>query len=154
MICLKDSRQGAEILMDYCAGALDAIRAAELENHLHECAACRNEVEAQREVWDALDAWTPVEASADFDAKLYARIAAENRQPWWHRLFWKPAVPLAAAAAVLMVALVLWIPGWNGRIQSTPVSPNAAEKIDLQQVEQALDDMDMLTPVNQTARAL
>jgi anti-sigma factor RsiW len=152
MICLKDDLQGSEILTDYCAGALDAIRTAELEAHLHACVACQGKVDAQRKVWEALDAWAPVEVSQGFDAKLYSRIAAEKRQPWW-RALQRPFVPLTAAVAVLMVAMLLWIPGSNSRIQNAPSQP-VVEKIDVQQVEQALDDMDMLTPVGQTARVL
>jgi anti-sigma factor RsiW len=152
MICLKDDRQGSELLTDYCAGALDAIRTAELEAHLHACAACRDEVDAQGKVWEALDDWAPMEVSPDFDAKLYSRIVAEKRQPWWRALP-GPFVPLTAAVAVLMVAVLLWIPGSNSHLQN-PSSQPVVEKIDLQQVEQALDDMDMLTPVGQAARVL
>jgi anti-sigma factor RsiW len=152
MICLKDDRQGSEIVTDYCAGALDAIRTAELEAHLHACVACREEVDSQRKVWEALDAWAPVEVSQGFDAKLYSRIEAEKRQPWWRALP-RTFVPLTAAVAVLMVAMLLWIPGSNSRIQNAPSQP-VVEKIDVQQVQQALDDMDMLTPVGQTTRVL
>jgi len=153
MTCLKNSRRGAEILTDYCAGVLDSVRAAELETHLQECAVCRHEVEAQRDVWEAMDAWTPVQASPGFDARLYARIAAEDRQPWWRRLVVKPWLPVTAAAAALALALFL-IPGSTGRIQNAPSTTVASDKIDLQQVQQALDDMDMLTPVGPIARAL
>ena len=158
MICLKDDRQGSEIVTDYCAGALDAIRTAELEAHLHACVTCREEVDAQRKVWEALDAWAPIEVSQGFDAKLYSRIEAEKRQPWCrtmtaHLILPKPLLPLAAGVAVLVVALSVWIPGSNSRIQNAPSQP-VVEKIDVQQVEQALDDMDMLTPVGQTTRVL
>jgi anti-sigma factor RsiW len=156
MICLKDSLQGAEILTDYCAGALEPIRAAELEAHLHECAACRGEVDAQRNLWNALDVWPPVEVRPGFDARLYARIGAEGKQPWWASVtrppFRRTLIPAAAAAAVLAVALLNWSPANN----SVSHAPSAAvtERLDLQQVEQALDDMDLLTPVSQSSRVL
>jgi len=159
MICLKDDKQGAELLTDYCAGALDAMRAAELEAHFHECAACRKEVEAQRGVWNALDAWTPLEVSPGFDTKLYARIAAKQSQPWWmvvrQRVLWKPLFPVAAAAAALTVILLIWNPALKAPSQPMPSSAAVAvEKIDVQQVEQALDDMDLLSPVGQASRPL
>jgi anti-sigma factor RsiW len=154
MICLKDHSQGAEILTDYCAGRLDAIRAAELQAHLHECAICRDEVDAQREVWTTLDAWRPVEVSRDFDNKLYARVHAEQTAPWWS-LAWKPVIPAAAAAGLLAIALLTWGPGLQKPAnQMPPSNATATEKIDVQQVEQALDDMDLLIPVNASPRAL
>jgi len=156
MICLKDNSQGAEILTDYCAGALEPIRAAELEAHLHGCATCRREVDAQRQVWDALDAWPQGEASPGFDAKLYARIESQEKR-WWRRatrrLLWNPLVPAAAAAAVLAIALLAWIPGEHPASQPAS-SAAASEKIDVQQVEQALDDMDLLIPVSQSSQVL
>ena len=75
MDCIKNNQQGAEILTDYCAGTLDPGGRAEIETHTRQCAECRAMVEAQSAVWEMLDAWTPVEASRNFDARLYARIA-------------------------------------------------------------------------------
>ncbi|MBV8845032.1 MAG: hypothetical protein JO307_19675 [Bryobacterales bacterium] len=155
MICLKDNSQGAEILTDYCAGSLEAIRAAEFEAHLHDCGTCRSQVELQRQVWNALDAWPPVEASPGFDARLYARIESEQKR-WWRRamrgLLWNPLVPAAGAAAMLAIAVLAWIPGEHRAPQPAPSA--SAEKIDVQQVEQALDDMDLLIPVSQSPRVL
>jgi len=142
MICLKNSTQGAEILVDYCAGALDAIRTAELEAHLHDCASCRNEVEAQREVWNALDVWPPVDVSPSFETRLEARIA-EGGKSWW-RPTWSRWLPVPAAAAALAAVLLIWNPGLK---QPASVSDKIDVKIDVQQVQQALDDMDLLTPV-------
>src|SRR5712692_1870527 len=90
----KTSR--AEVLLDYCAGTLDAARAAEFARHVEACDGCRRVVEGQREVWGALDGWMPVEVSPDFDARLYARIAQEQAAPpWrrWLRAIFRPSVP-------------------------------------------------------------
>jgi anti-sigma factor RsiW len=143
MICLNTNTQGAEILVDYCAGALDAIRTAELEAHLHECAACRNEVEAQREVWNALDVWPPVEVSPGFETRLEARIA-ESGQSWWRITSWSRWLPVSAAVAAIAAILLIWNPGSK---QPASTSDKMDVKIDVQQVQQALDDMDLLTPV-------
>jgi hypothetical protein len=165
MICIKDDPQGAEILMDYCASKLDPARAAELETHFKQCAECRELVEAQKTVWEMLEVWKPIEVSPGFDAKLYARIAQERTEPVWKRwflrifqpaepgLFWKPVAAVAAMGAVLSLALVVRAP-----FAAHPVAgpaPQAqvqshSDKIDVEQVEQALDDLDMLTPVGQS----
>jgi anti-sigma-K factor RskA len=179
MDCIKNNKQGVEILTDYCAGILNPKVAFEIDSHIQQCAECREMVEAQRTVWEMLDAWTPPEVSPTFDARLYARIAEERTLPVWRqwldRVFrpatpyqlWKPAVSLAAAGAVAALALLV-LPGGmtdkspfthtaykstsayktpsafkNTTVQSAPGS----EEIDLDQVQQALDDMDLLAPV-------
>src|SRR5579863_9921629 len=110
MICFTDNPQSAELLADYCAGALDAKRAGEIEAHLQKCAQCKALAQAQRMVWEALDSWRPVQVSPNFDAKLYARIGAEAKQPWWKQGLWRPLLPLAAAGVALALALVVWMP--------------------------------------------
>src|SRR5579871_5119658 len=156
MNCLVESREGAEILVDYCARTLPPERAAEVAAHLAECAECRKLVDAQAEVWETLERWQAPEVSAGFDQKLYARIARENAEPSWKRwvrrilqpavpvAFWKPAVSLAAACAVLTVALVVHEP-------VRPVAPAKqahAESVDIEQVAKALDDLEILTPTS------
>jgi anti-sigma-K factor RskA len=170
MDCIKKSKQGAEILTDYCAGILDPAVAAAIDTHIEQCAECREMVEAQRVVWEMLDAWTPLEVSRNFDARLYARIADERASPAWRqwlgRVFrpatpyrlWKPAVSLAAAAAVLALALVVGVPDRTpfahtppSAFKSTTVQAAAgSEEVDLQQVQQALDDLELLTPIGQS----
>jgi anti-sigma factor RsiW len=167
MICIKNHQQGAEILTDYCAGKLDPVRASELRTHLLGCSECRKLTEAQSAVWEMLDAaWKPIEVSPDFDAKLYARIAQERREPAWlnwcieatrrifrpatPRPFWKPVASLVAVGAVLSLA-VLRMPNSTGYVQSNPPLQVqvSSEKIDVDQVEQALEDLDMLAPAGQ-----
>ncbi len=165
MDCIKNNKQRAEILTDYCAGVLDPAVALEIDTHTGECAECRDLVEAQRVVWKMLDAWTPLEASRNFDDRLYARIAAEQAEPGWRqwlrRVFlpatpyrlWKPAVSLAAAGAVVGLALIVRVPEQPAAPSHQSVSVQAAagsEEIDLEQVQQALDDMELLTPVSQS----
>ena len=111
MTCPTKRNEDAEILLDYCAQTLSPVQRAEFEIHLKQCADCSRLVDAQKEVWGALEAWTPPEVSINFDARLYARIAQEQTAPawqlWLRRIFqppipyplWKSAVPLAAACA-------------------------------------------------------
>jgi anti-sigma factor RsiW len=166
MDCIKNNKQGVEILTDYGAGTLDPGIAAELNTHTRQCPECRALLDAQCAVWEMLNAWTPVEVSQDFDAKLYARIAGEQSIPAWRRwlsrilqpatpyTWWKPAVSVAVAGAVLSLGLVVRLP--QDQIQpvqhksTTVQSAASSEEIDLQQVQQALDDMDILAPNGQT----
>jgi len=157
MNCPTKGNEDAEILLDYCAQTLSPLETAEFEIHLAQCADCSRLVEAQKEVWGALEAWTPAPVSVNFDARLYARIAEEQTAPGWQlwlrRIFhpplpypmWKSAVPLIAACALLAAGLSM----------RAPDAPNAihpqlrADKVDIEQVEQTLEDFDILTPAAQ-----
>jgi anti-sigma factor RsiW len=156
MTCLQNDPQGAEILMDYCAGTLDAASSAQLEAHFQNCAACNQAAEAQRKVWQALDEWKPEEVSLDFDQRLYARITTEGRERWWRSSLRRPLVPVIAPAIAVTAMLILVLLPHAPQTRVPPPSPApqvvvAGQRIDLRQVEQALDDMDMLTPVAQSS---
>jgi len=156
MICAMEGKKGAEVLLDYVARKLDSARAAEFEKHMESCGDCRRAVNAQREVWGALDQWTAAPVSADFDARLYARIAREEAAPVWQRwlrrvfqpavpvAIWKPAVPLAAACAVLVFGFLVRMPQAGDTTKQI-----RAERVDIEQVERTLEDLEMLTPVSQ-----
>lgn len=151
MDCAIKSRSGAQALSDYCAGTMDASQAAAFETHLRECDECRGIVNAQREVWGALGEWSPPEVSPDFDARLYARIRREEEVPAWRRglrrLFqpavpwttWKPAVSLAGACMLLALGFLVRVP------EAVDLTPRV-ERVDLEQAEEALEDLEMLTP--------
>ena len=138
MICLSKNEQGAELLASYLAKTLDVARTAELDLHFKECADCRGLVTA----WERLDEFAAPDVSPGFDARLYARIASdESRRPWWRRLLWRPIAPLAAAAAVAALGLYLH-PFGNFN------SPEQASKTEIEQVAQAVDDLDLLVPID------
>src|SRR5580698_6123387 len=158
MNCPTKSNEDAEILLDYCAQTLSPLQTAEFEIHLKQCTDCSRLVGAQKEVWGALEAWTPAPVSTNFDARLYARIAQEQTAPawqlWLRRIFrppvpyplWKSAVPLIAACAVLAAGLAVRMPD-----ATDAAKPQLrADKVDIEQVEQALEDLDILTPPAQT----
>jgi anti-sigma factor RsiW len=135
---------GAEVIVSYVARTLDAEADSEFQRHMGNCPQCREAVAAQQAVWSALDAWLPVPVSPDFDRKLFRRIAEEEHSRWWRGLelphwWWRPAMPVAAACALLIGAFVLQYPA--PRIaQEAQVEP----KLEIEQVEHALDDMDLL----------
>jgi len=138
MICLTKNEQGAELLTGYLAKTLDAAGMAEVDRHIQDCAECRGLVS----VWEKLDEFAAPEVTAGFDARLYARIAAEDaHRPWWRRLLWRPAVPLVAAGALVGLGLLM--------VPRTPDAGKQASNMDIEQVAQAVDDMDLLTPLAQ-----
>jgi anti-sigma-K factor RskA len=143
-----------EMVVSYAAGALSAAEEAALDQHLETCAECRRVVDAQRAVWSALDAWTPAPVSPDFDQKLYRRIAAEEQAGWRTRILrtwpgahwsWRPAMPLGAACAALIAVFLLQQPAPQ---HASPVQ--STQKVDIEQVERALDDLDMLKQLGVT----
>jgi hypothetical protein len=157
MICPTNRNEDAEILLDYCTQTLSPLQTAEFELHLKQCADCSRLVVAQKEVWGALEEWTPAPVSVNFDARLYARIAQEQAAPvwkqWLSRIFqpalpyplWKSAIPLTAACALLTVGLYVRAPDAAHAVHA--VQPQLrAEKVDIEQVEQTLEDFDILTP--------
>jgi hypothetical protein len=142
--CPYESGNGAELVLAYGARTLAPDEAAAFEWHMLACATCRELAAAQQNVWSALDAWTPEPISPNFDEKLYQRILQEEQCPWWRRLLradWslRPAMPVAAACGVLIAAFLLRSP------QSTLAPTSGSQpKVRIEQVERALDDIDML----------
>lgn len=145
MICLSKNEQGADLLAGYLAKTLDGARMAELDRHIRECADCRG----LATVWERLDEFAAPEVTPGFDARLYARMAAgeTRRAAWWRRWLWRPVAPLAVAAALMALALFVHVPG-------TPDAPKQTNKTEIEQVAQALDDMDLLIPITGSAGEL
>ena len=101
-----------------------------------ECADCRGFAD----VWKRLEEFEAPEVSPGFDARLYARIAAEEaRRPWWFRLIWPPIAP---AVAIAVAAMILFV-----QVPSKPDAANQAGKVEIEQVAQAVEDLDLLTPI-------
>ncbi len=169
MNCLKNNKQGTEILLAYAAGTLDTPRAASLENHAAECAECRELLDAQQHLWSLLDSVEAPDVSADFDARLYARIAREesaaswktNLVGWlrgfapgsflWNPNSWKPVAAGAAAAAVLAVGLYLRVPLHAPTTQPASSSYGInqqirPESVDAEQMEVTVEDLELLMP--------
>ena len=102
MRCPMESREGADLVLDYCARRLDTEKTAWFERHLAGCASCRELVAAQKQVWEALDYWDALPMPRNFDRRLEWRIEAEERKQWFHRMYGAPvtawlrsAIPVA-----------------------------------------------------------
>ena len=144
MGCSLDKSSVEERIVGYAAGTLDAGAKADFERHLELCAGCRELAAQQRAVWLALDEWKPLPVSAGFEGKLAERLASGERTHRWRGLFkkaWRPLIPLAVACAVLVFAFL----AKDDDRDNAPENP-ARVRIE-QQVEHALDDMDMLKQI-------
>jgi len=155
MRCPIEAGNEAETMVALAGGRLTPAQREALELHMAECAACRRLADAQNLVWSALEAWTVPAVSTDFDGRLFARIAAEKRRPWWKGpvewFSWKPALPVAAACAALLGVFLLHEPVWHDSAPAAPstmAQPADAQKVDVDQVERTLDDMDMLNQLD------
>jgi anti-sigma-K factor RskA len=143
--CPLENGNSAELIVAYGAGTLTPEMEAALERHMASCANCRELAAAQREVWSVMDAWTPAPISSNFDQKLYQRIATEEQGTWWQRVFranwsWRPAMPVAAACAVLVAAFLLRSPAPPASSPQSQGQPS----LQIEQVQHALEDIEML----------
>ena len=87
MECPTKREDSSEVLISYVEGSLSPSVQIAFERHLEACDRCRELTAAQQELWVALDSWAPAELSADFNERLYERIASEelSRPRWWDR---------------------------------------------------------------------
>lgn len=85
------------------AGKEAALPIPAVEEHLHQCRQCADELARLRQTMALLDEWVAPEPSPYFDARLRARMRAEAEHPapWWA---WVRKPALAAALALLVVA--------------------------------------------------
>ena len=148
--------ENADLLLKFAAGRLDAEARAHLERHMEVCPACCEFAGGQRAVWEALDAWESAPVSPDFDRHLYRRI--EREVSWWDRVLrpFRPALirrglPIAAAAGLALMAGIV--------VDRSIVVRPAPEKSSIQveslrpdQVESAVEDMEMLQEINGLVR--
>ena len=151
MDCPIKTQGNTDWLLDYAAGRLRGEYAAQFAQHVETCGDCARFVGAQQVVWNALDQWDPEAVSMDFDRRLYRSI--EEARPssglprMLRRLFrplqplWRPVVPLAAACLLIVAGVMLHTP----QAVIAPADGTARmEKIEPEQVERTLDDMQML----------
>jgi len=157
MRCPVEVGNDAEVLVAYATGAMTPAEQEAFELHMAECSACREAASRQKAVWGALDAWRAPDVSADFDGRLQMRIAVHDRVSWWRRLefSWKPAIPVGIACAALFGVFLLHGPALHTVAPAAPPaavqSQQDAQKMDVEEVERALDDMDMLKQLDAPA---
>ncbi len=146
MLCPVQEKGNAELLLRYCDRTLDPETQSVLERHMQCCADCSKVAEQQQALWKALDCWEPEPISADFDRRLYSRIEQESRSPWWQRIFrpgatsWRPALSVATACVTILAVVLIRTP----QAAEQNVHSHRVETIDAEQVDRALEDMEML----------
>lgn len=105
MICGKVKT----LLVDYAEGALSPRARRGVERHLSECEACRSELANIRALRERISSLAPVERDEGFwerfNARLSDRLASEQDAPAVR--VWRPLMPLAAGAAVVLIGLAV-----------------------------------------------
>lgn len=153
MNCPMKTGENAEYLLDYASGKLTAGMRAELALHIEGCPVCREFTGGQDAVWQVLGEWEPAAVSMDFDRRLFQRIE-QQQVSWWTRLNWqlnplfRHAVPIGATAGVILMAGLLMNRPATVPVTANPESAQVVETLQPDQVEHALDDMEMLRDFN------
>jgi anti-sigma factor RsiW len=166
MKCLIETQENVELVLAYCAGKLDPENAALVERHIGICPACQEFANGQRALLEAMDTWEAAPVSPDFDRRLYQRI--EKEVGWWDLLIrpFRPiladrpglsykgirqGLPVAAAACVVVLAGALL--QQPVKVQPAPPTESAQlESVQPEQVEHALEAMQMLSDFSHQAR--
>jgi len=134
MRCPIETRE-QELLLEYCSGTLDRERAAHVREHIGTCRVCGEFTARQAAVWRALEGWDAPAVSPGFDQRLYARIGKEVS--WWDLALRPLGVLVERSPRPAGVRV-------PESAQVDVASPD--------QVERALDDMEMLREFNGMVR--
>lgn len=117
----------------------------EIETHLVECAACREQVAEFRLLWGVLDELPVVAPSASFDAAVRARVAQEPRRAdLWA---WLVPAPRMAFAVTALVAVSVWLTSFQPTRRPTNVVVQASSsEAEFRMIRDlpALEDYDVL----------
>lgn len=147
--CLTKNGEHLDLLIAYAANKLDLDSARNVERHVRACPDCARFCEAQRGVWNALDAWQVPPVSANFDRRLYERIEKASAAPWYLRwiealrpMVARPALPLALATLVVATGFLFDHPASVTGVPSH--APGVATAADAEQLERTFDDLEML----------
>ena len=105
-------------ILAYVDGRLKESERLDVEKHLAGCAPCRVRVHEFSAVSGLLDDLPLIEPSAEFNTRVYARVAAEPKAKasWWA---WLHVSPRIAFAASMLLVMALWLGYRNG----TPIAP-------------------------------
>jgi len=152
--CTLPADEQAELLLDYCAGRLDADRSRVFEAHMAVCPVCRCMCDEQQLVWNSLDQWEARTDESAFDRCLRERLEGEPPRGWLGQvrewcagISWKPALPVVAGLALWMV---LYTPPTAApQLDASLMKPDVVKA---EHVERVLEDVDMLAELKLTAR--
>jgi anti-sigma factor RsiW len=161
MKCPIQGNEEPDFLLDYCARRLPPAEEATIDEHIAACVRCRHLVDGQRALWDTLDVWEAAPVSADFNRRLYARIEQEEHTSFGLKSLraiaarltpfpWRAFAAVTAVCAAFVAALLIRLPDSGTKME--PAKPRVRiEKVDMQQLERTLDDLDMLAQLDTQA---
>lgn len=123
-----------EEIVAYLDGELGPSERSALEAHLAGCPVCQRALEAERRLSSALGELSPLQPSANFEARFWARIAREQEAPsgWGPRRFTRRLALALAGAAALAAAAILAL---RGRVDGEGDWPIVANAQDLELLE-------------------
>jgi anti-sigma factor RsiW len=159
---MKTNCPNDDILLDYVAGRLNRTQASLFEAHADHCARCAALRVSQTAVWQSLDEWKPAPVSEGFNRELWRRIDADARESSWTRElaaalqfnFWKRLAPLALAVALIATGFVFDHAGKQpGTVQTNSPASIVVTASEADQLDRALDDLQLLHEVDTTAVA-
>jgi hypothetical protein len=142
MTCFNENN--ADLLIAFFENTLTDAQRVEIEAHTAQCADCRGLLAAHR----TMSEYAAPEVSSDFDSRLYARIRAEQARAWWHISNWKLVIPMTAVAAMFAIGVFL-VESDRAPLDPPVTKADVKMDIDVQQLDQALDDLELLMPLPQ-----
>jgi len=131
--------------MDPTGPPLDEAEQSQFEQWLEREPELKAVFEQQLALFETMDQWETAEPSAGFDEAVYARIRRDGEPFWCRFLFasWKPALGAGLAAAAVLIGVFAFDQQPVDEPAQVAVK-SAAEAEYYQQIERALDDVEML----------
>ena len=109
-------------MSDAATDVLSARQRSEFETHIRDCSRCREELARAHALLETIDrgvmAQVSVEPYPEFMARLRQRLSTEGAP---RTAIWNRRVPVAACAAVVIIAAAMWMM-WPGRVKRAPVA--------------------------------
>ncbi|MFP4248230.1 MAG: anti-sigma factor family protein [Armatimonadota bacterium] len=100
--------QVREKLTEYQLDLLKGADQSEVQEHLQECGACREELASLERLDALIDPAEPVAAPANMWSGVQSRMKP-RRRPWWQVWRDAPKPALAMAAAMLLAVAGVWL---------------------------------------------
>jgi putative zinc finger protein/HEAT repeat protein len=139
-----------ELSTDYITGELPGVLRAQIENHLAECASCREETRSSQAIWAKLSALPPVEPSPAMDARFEAMLASHTRglgsskavaSPLQRLIgcleaLWPPRPAWQFGIAILLFCLGLFLGNFLALLRPGALPSNAANERTLTQLRE------------------
>jgi hypothetical protein len=121
---------------------------AEIEEHIGGCDQCRASYQALQRVLNSVDSLPVPERAPDYENRVWAAIEGRiDKRSRWSRWFtWRPALAVAAMAAVVIAAFLAGT-RWHQKPviqQASAVDPNVRERVLLVAVGDHLERSQMI----------